>query len=598
MKLFWRVYLWLFLAAVAAFLAAGWQANRSMRKVYRDQVEMELLSQANWVASELQRTSRLPTAERVDAQCKEWGRLARQRVTVVFPDGRVMGDSDSNPEHMENHGNRPEIQAALAGKTGYSERFSDTLRRTLVYVAVPVEKQGKVAAVVRVSMPMADIQHTLDAAYREVGMGMAGAAVLFALVASVLVRRISRPLEDMRHAAERISQGDLRARVEVLTGGEEMRSLGRTLNQMAEQLGNRMETITQQSNELKAVFGSMSEGVLAVDVGGRVLNWNDAAAQLFRFSGGQARGQALEAVVRNPDLLKFVNGVQNTRQNSEMEIQLDGERTIRLHGTTLEDAAGKMMGVLVVMGDTTRLKRLEKMRQDFVSNVSHELKTPITALRGCVETLMDSDRNDREEDGRFIAMMGRQVDRLWAIVGDLLSLSRLEHEGQTGRILLESGPIREVLRRAAGNFSRAAEAKKVAVVVECSEGLVSHINAALLEQAVGNLIDNAIKYGAEGCRVEVSAECVQGKGIWIRVKDDGPGIEQRHLSRIFERFYRVDQARSRSLGGTGLGLAIVKHIAQAHGGSVGVESTPGKGSVFTIRLAARKCDEGTSQTGS
>ncbi len=587
MKLFWRVYAWLLLAAAVAFWAAGLQANRAIRRVYRDQVEMELLSQARWVAGELQEDPRLWFQEGVDAACKEWGRRARQRVTVILPDGRVVGDSNSNPANMENHGNRPEIQEALTGQVGYSERFSDTLRRMLLYVAVPVEAEQSVVAVVRTSLPLADIHQTLDAAYREVGVGFAGAAVLFAWVASILVRRISRPLEEMRHAAERMAQGDLRARVEVRTGGVEMRSLGRTLNQMAEQLGTRMQTITQQSNELKAVFASMSEGVLAVDADGRVLNWNDAAAQLLGFSGGQARGQALEEVVRNPNLQAFVRGVQALKHDAELEIQLDGDRYIRLHGTTLEDAAGDMMGVLVVMGDTTRLKRLEKMRQDFVANVSHELKTPITALRGCVETLMDSERKDLEEDSRFIAMMGRQVDRLWAIVGDLLSLSRLEHDGQTGRIPLEVGPIREVLRRAAGNFARAAEAKKISVVVECPEGAMALLNAALLEQAVGNLIDNAIKYGPEGCHVEVSAACVQGQGIWIRVKDDGPGIEQRHLSRIFERFYRVDQARSRSLGGTGLGLAIVKHIAQAHGGTVGVESTPGKGSVFTVRLPAR-----------
>ena len=587
MKLFWRVYLWLFLAAAVAFLAAGGQANRSVRKVYRDQVQMELLSQAQWAANELRQNARLPPAERVDAQCKEWGRLTRQRVTVVFPDGRVMGDSNSNPEQMENHGTRVEIQDALKGRTGSSERFSDTLRRTMLYVAVPVEKQGRIVAVVRTSMPLADIRRTLRAAYREVGAGMAGAAVLFALVASVLVRRISRPLEEMRQAAERMAQGDLNARVEILTGGDEMRSLGRTLNQMAEQLGTRLQTITQQSNELKAVFASMSEGVLAVDANGYVLNWNEAASRLLGFGGGQARGQALEEVVRNQELQRFVKAVQASGQDVEMEIQLDGDRTLRVHGTALEDAGGRRMGVLAVMGDTTRLKRLEKMRQDFVANVSHELKTPITALRGCVETLMESEQRDWAEDRRFIAMMGRQVERLWAIVGDLLSLSRLEHEGQAGRILLEAGPVREVLRRAAGNYARAAESKKAALVVECPEGLVLPINAALLEQAVGNLIDNAIKYGAEGCRVEVSAEGVQGQEVWIRVKDDGPGIEQRHLPRIFERFYRVDQARSRALGGTGLGLAIVKHIAQAHGGTVGVESTPGRGSVFSIRLPYR-----------
>lgn len=583
MKLFWRVYLWLFAAALAAFLLAGQYANRSLRRVYGEQVAADLRTQADWLASELGMTARLPAFERVDARCKELGRLAPLRVTVVLPDGRVIGDSTADPAAMENHADRPEIRSALGGAVGKSERFSDTLRRTLAYLAVPVVRDGKVVAAVRTSMPLAEIDRTLAAATREVRVGVLAAAALFALLASVLVRRVTRPLETMRAAAERMAAGDLQARVEVASGGAEMRSLGRALNLLAAELGTRMETITQQSNELKATFASMSEGVLAVDAAGRVLNLNAAAAALLGIERESARGRALEEIVRQPDLQRFLREELATGRNAEGEIELAGDRTLRLHGTTLEDAAGRRIGALAVFSDTTRLKRLEKMRQDFVANVSHELKTPITALRGSVETLADPERKDRSDDARFLAMIGRQVERLWAIVGDLLSLSRLEHDGQNGRILLEPGPIRDVLRRAAGNFAKAAEAKRIVVATECPDDLVAPINAALLEQAVGNLIDNAIKYGSEGMPVDVSAT-VEAAGLAIRVADAGPGIEQRHLARIFERFYRVDQARSRALGGTGLGLAIVKHIAQAHGGTVAVESTPGRGSIFTIRL--------------
>jgi two-component system phosphate regulon sensor histidine kinase PhoR len=319
-----------------------------------------------------------------------------------------------------------------------------------------------------------------------------------------------------------------------------------------------------------------------VDLHGQVLHFNAAAARLLLLDEPQSRGRVLAEMVRQPELMKFIRDIQAAGQAAETAMQLPGERFVRLHGTPLEDAAGRNIGVLVVLSDTTRLQRLEKMRQDFVANVSHELKTPITALRGGVETLLDSNRS--EEDRHFIQMMGRQVERLGAIVNDLLSLSRLEHDEQNNRVPLERGPIRDVLRRAAGNFARAAETKRVTVTVDCPEGLAAPINAALLEQAVGNLIDNAIKYSGPGTRVGVSADTVNGNGLAIRVQDNGPGIEQRHLPRIFERFYRVDQARSRALGGTGLGLAIVKHIAQAHGGMVAVESTPGTGSVFTIRL--------------
>ncbi len=586
MKLFWRVYLWLFAAAMAAFLLAGVLADRTIRTVYREQVAAELQGQAEWMAGELGMNARLPAYDRLDARCKEAGRLAQIRVTAVLADGRVVGDSDAEPSAMENHGNRPEIREALAGGVGKSERFSDTQRRRLSYLAVPVRRDGKVVAAVRTSMPLADIDRALAATSRRVGLGVLAAAALFALAASVLVRQVSRPLEEMRSAAERMAGGDLRARVEVTTGGEEMRALGRALNRMGEQLGARMETITQQSNELKAVFGSMTEGVLAVDADGRVLNLNTAAAALLGVAPEQARGRMLEEVARHPDLQKFMQGVLASGQDAEGEIQLADERNLRLHGTTLEDAAGRRIGALAVISDTTKLKQLEKMRQDFVANVSHELKTPITALRGSVETLLDPERQDHGDDAHFIAMIGRQVERLWAIVGDLLSLSRLEHDGRSGRIPLEPGPLGDVLRRAAGNFAKAAEARRIAVSTECPEGLMATINAALLEQAVGNLIDNAIKYGGEGAQVAVTASA-DGAGLAIQVRDTGPGIEQRHLGRIFERFYRVDSARSRALGGTGLGLAIVKHIAQAHGGTVGVESTPGKGSVFTIRLPKR-----------
>lgn len=586
MNLFWRVYLWLFAAAMVTFLLAGLQADRTIRRVYREQVAGELLAQADWMAGELGMNTRLPAYDRVDARCKEVGRVAHVRVTVVLPDGRVVGDSDMDPATMENHANRPEIQEAVAGRTGKSERFSDTLRRMLSYLAVPVQRDGKVVAVVRTSMPLASIDRALASASRQVGLGVLAAAALFALVASGLVRRFSRPLEDMRVAAERMAGGDLRPRVEVKTGGEEMRALGRALNRMGEQLGARLELITQRSNELKAVFSSMSEGVLAVDANDRVLHLNAAAALLLGVAPDQARGRALEEVVRLPDLQKFVQGVLASGQDTEEEILLADGRTLRLHGTTLEDAAGRRIGALAVISDTTKLKQLEKMRQDFVANVSHELKTPITALRGSVETLLDPDRQDRSDDGHFIAMIGRQVERLWAIVGDLLSLSRLEHDGRNGKIPLEPGSVGDVLRRAAGNFAKASEAKRITVSVEYPPGLMATMNAALLEQAVGNLIDNAIKYSGEGAQVTVAA-AVSDEGLAIQVRDTGPGIEQRHLARIFERFYRVDSARSRALGGTGLGLAIVKHIAQAHGGSVGVESMPGKGSLFTIRLPKR-----------
>jgi two-component system phosphate regulon sensor histidine kinase PhoR len=584
MRMLWRIFISFFVCTLLALAVTAWYANRSLRGFYQEEVASDLASRASLLAREL--VPHFSGAEWVDVDrhCKEFGRLTQTRVTVVLPDGKVIGDSGENPSLMDDHGNRPEIVEALRGQTGKSVRFSDTMRRTLMYVAIPVRQDAAVVGVVRASVPLSMIDWTLRAVYRHVAMGGLLAAVLFALVAFYLARRMTRPLDDMRRTAERLAAGDLGARV-ALPEGVEFVGLARTLNQMAAQLGERMTTITRQHDQQQAVFTSMVEGVLAVDAGGRILDLNAAAARLLDLSADQARGRSIQEAVRNLDLQKFISDTVTDGGPAEAEIVLYGneERFLQLHGTALADSTGRKFGVLVVLNDITRVKRLETVRQDFVANVSHELKTPITALRGCVETLSDRSHRTPEDDERFIAMMGRQVERLSAIVEDLLSLSRIEHDAQHKRIPLEMGPIGDVIRRAAQSHARSADAKGITLDVECEGDLTAPINAALLEQAVGNLIDNAIKYSGGRTRVAVHA-APQGCDVEIRVTDEGPGIERKHLSRIFERFYRVDQARSRALGGTGLGLAIVKHIVLAHGGSVSVDSTPGQGSTFTIRI--------------
>jgi two-component system phosphate regulon sensor histidine kinase PhoR len=584
MRLLWRIYVCFFISTLVALAATAWYANYSLQRFYQEQVASELLIRAKVLAGELGSESLAERADQVDKHCQDFGRLTETRVTVILPDGRVIGDSDHDSTTMENHINRPEIATALTGQIGRSERFSDTMRRTLMYLAIPVRQNGKVVAVVRSSLPLSVIGLTLHTVYRHVAFGGMIVAISFAVVAFYLSRRISQPLDDMRWIAERLARGDLKARV-ALPKGEEMQSLARTLNQMAAQLNERMETITRKSDEQKAVFSSMVEGVLAVDGDGRIMDLNAAAMRLLDLTTEEVRGRSIQEIVRNPDLQKFMTDTLSAGSPAEAEIVLYGndERFLQLHGTTLTDPAGKKLGALVVLNDITRLKRLETVRRDFVANVSHELKTPITALKGCVETLSDAAGRTPEDDARFIAMMGRQVERLGAIVEDLLSLSRIEHDAEHRRIPLESKPVCEVLRRAAQVFARTAEARNIDISVVCAGDLIAPINAPLLGQAVGNLIDNAVKYSGEHTRVTVRGT-LEVNDIEIRVTDEGPGIEKKHLSRIFERFYRVDQARSRALGGTGLGLAIVKHIVLAHNGQVSVESTPGQGSSFIILI--------------
>jgi two-component system phosphate regulon sensor histidine kinase PhoR len=319
----------------------------------------------------------------------------------------------------------------------------------------------------------------------------------------------------------------------------------------------------------------------------RILNLNPGAGRIFGLIPENARGRTLLELSRNNDLLHFTSSALSATAPIESEIVIHDPdaRFLQAHGSVLRDGQGRSIGAVVVLNDVTALRRLETVRRDFVANVSHELKTPITSIKGFVETLLEGAMADPQEAERFLRIVQRQADRLHAIIEDLLNLSRIERDAEAGDIALEAGAVRAVLIAAVQSCETQARARGIRIEWDCDPGLTAWINAALLEQAVINLIDNAVKYSPDGGAVRVDA-ALQDAGIVIRVTDEGQGIEAKHLPRLFERFYRVDKARSRKLGGTGLGLAIVKHIAQAHRGIVTVESTPGAGSVFSIQFPA------------
>jgi two-component system phosphate regulon sensor histidine kinase PhoR len=354
---------------------------------------------------------------------------------------------------------------------------------------------------------------------------------------------------------------------------------------MAEQLYERMQIVIRQRNEQEAMLSSMVEGVIAVDTDARLISLNRAAARLFHLSAEATEGRMLHEIIRNAPLLEFVDTVLATRKSDEAELTMfeKEEKYLQVHGTVLHDAQGRGIGALFVLNDITRIRRLESVRRDFVANVSHELKTPVTSVKGFVETLLDGAMDDRETAMRFLKIISRHSDRLQAIIEDLLSLSRLEQEEDKRKLTRETSALRTILDSAVQACDLKASEKNITISLDCPADIAVTVNTALLEQAIINLIDNAIKYSDDGERVEATAAVV-GDELQIKIIDEGSGIPEEHLNRLFERFYRVDKARSRELGGTGLGLAIVKHIAQIHGGFPTVESVPGRGSTFTIHL--------------
>ncbi|MCC6680173.1 MAG: PAS domain-containing protein [Phycisphaeraceae bacterium] len=414
-------------------------------------------------------------------------------------------------------------------------------------------------------------------------------AALFGGAMLVILVLLSRSLKQLRAGATRFAQGDLSQRV-VVTGPLQVSALAESLNAMAAQLDDRLNAVVQQRNELGAVLGSMVEGVLAIDHEQNILSLNPAAADLLGLDPLTTIGRSILECIRNPALQQFVAHTLDQDAAVQAEIAIrpahsdaDDDRLLEVQSAILRDAAGRRIGAVIVLHDVTQLRRLENVRREFVANVSHEVKTPVSAIKAAVETLLDTEGERGGESKRFLEMILRQADRLAAIVDDLLALARIEQSAEQITAELSSGRIAPVLMSARETCQANADQRQMQMDLECESNLSARINARLLEQAVVNLLDNAIKYSPVGSRIRLCGRRADSEVI-IEVMDEGRGIEPQHLPRLFERFYRTDKARSRALGGTGLGLSIVKHIAEAHGGRVSVESRINKGSTFRIHL--------------
>jgi two-component system phosphate regulon sensor histidine kinase PhoR len=365
---------------------------------------------------------------------------------------------------------------------------------------------------------------------------------------------------------------------------EEIRALAETLNTMASQLKTRISTIMRQRNELGAMLSSMLEAVIVLDTRLLIKTMNPAAVSLIHKSLDEAIGRSILEVVRNSELHDFSQRVLSNGETLEESVVLYDTVPcyLQAHGTVIRSERGDVEGVLLVMNDITRLKQLENMRKDFVANVSHELKTPITSIKGFVETLQDGALEDAERARHFLSIINRHADRLNAIIDDLLILSKIE-DNPTRQISFNRHRLAEVVESALQVCEHQAYRRDIRLVPTCPPEFYAEINPILMEQALVNLVDNAIKYSNPGSTVEVRVLAKESYYV-VSIVDSGCGIPERDLPRIFERFYRVDKARSRSLGGTGLGLAIVKHIAIIHGGEVTVDSDEGVGSVFSLIL--------------
>lgn len=584
--LIWHIFPSYMLVILAALLAITGYSTRAIHTFYLERITGDLEVRARVMGPFFVEALESGVTEEINALCRDTGQNINTRITMIRPDGQVLGDTEEDPESMDNHAQRQEVKEALISGRGAEVRYSETLKRNMVYVALPLTVEDRIVGIIRVSVASDPIRASLIAVHARTALVGVIAAAFAAVISWSVTRRIGRALEEMKQGAERFAQGDFSRKVS-RPSSLEMASLADTLNQMARQLNDRIRTVISQRNLQEAVLSSMVEGVLAVDKEQHVISMNDAAARLLGVNPEMVQGQPISEVLNNLPLQDFVGQAMTSTTPSEGEFVLRDheQQVIQVHGAVLRDAHGEGIGAVVVLNDVTRLRRLERVRRDFVANVSHELRTPITSIKGFVETLLDGALDNPEDARRFLDIVMKQADRLNAILGDLLTLSRIEEGEEKVSIVLEAGSVVGVLNAAVQLCETKAAEKDIVIDLDCDAAIRACINPPLLEQALANLVDNAIKYSEHGAKIRVGAG-QQESDVVVFVEDHGCGIPREHLPRLFERFYRVDKARSRSLGGTGLGLSIVKHIAKAHGGRVSVSSAPGQGSIFRIHMPA------------
>jgi two-component system phosphate regulon sensor histidine kinase PhoR len=514
------------------------------------------------------------------------GKQTHTRLTMITVDGRVLADSDletlDDVLQMEDHRHRPEILAALRDGQGYAQRYSPTVEELQFYYASRVDRGGNPLGVARASLPMKTIQGEAKRGRMRVWAFTAVVAAMTLGGTSYLLTRITKPLSTLTYAVQRMSAGHLGEHVAV-ANRDEIGMLGQAFNSMSDDLLERVGELRQRGDQLAAVLGGMVEGVIAVDRRARVMFANDAAGRQFDFEVDQAHGRPLLNLIRDETLHQAVNKAMASGDVVTTEIERyspSSSSALAVHATPLPGSP--CPGVVLVLYDVTRLRRLESLRQEFVANVSHELKTPLSSIKAYAETLRAGAIHDDEHNLQFLQRIEDQADRLHQLIMDMLSLARIE-SGEHG-FEIDDVDVYEAVAACLQEHQPAAEAGQIELRIEPpDEPLMVRADDEAVRQILENLISNAIKYTPHAGRVTVRWRQHENRAL-IEVSDTGIGIEAAHLDRLFERFYRVDKARSRQLGGTGLGLSIVKHLTQFFGGNVGVRSVVGQGSTFWVVL--------------
>lgn len=583
-----RTRLTLIMIAMIALsvIAAGLFMVKTFKENHINALEDNMVREMQIISAKMEwKTGQLSTLYNYySSEAKELKHYTGARVTFIRNDGIVLGDSDGDPKEMDNHLNRVEVMEALESGTGRAIRASETVKQNMMYVAIPVKVVPDQAPdVIRLAMSLKEV----DESIRNLTMLMvAGLMVLFliaALISFRLALGLTRPLEQITRVAKRIKNMDYQARVKVAKQ-DEIGELGNAINAMADSLQVQMTRIQQNENQLESVLDNMINGIVMIDRSGKIVLMNRRAEEALGFSARELVGRHYAEAKQQYELSQMIQEGLESKQHLREEITFyfPEERLLELNLVPIHPEGNEFTGVLLVLQDVSAIRRLERMRSEFVANVSHELKTPITAVKGFAETLLGGAVSDEETARSFLQIIYDESDRLNRLIGDILELSKIESR----RVPLVFSPVEvdTFTHKSVKLMESEAARKSIELSMSIEPGLYVEADEDRLRQIIMNLISNGINYTPEGGRVSLKIESLGDDYIRIQISDSGIGIPKKDLPRIFERFYRVDKARSRSSGGTGLGLSIVKHLVELHKGTISVTSSVGVGSTFTIEL--------------
>jgi len=570
---------------IVGFLVAFVLATLLVQQQYKNEFTKRLDATLTVLATQTDVIKADPDAcaERVSKELAQTGQ--QMRISIIALDGTVIGDSEEESIN-QNHLNRPEIQQALKNGRGYDTRASQSISTRFYYAAVYV----KGAFFIRAALPLVDLDAVMQKLWLFDFLGMLLGIALVCAVTWWLVSRVSKPLNELTHATQKIADGDYSSRVSE-TYKDEIGELACSFNRMSDNTQNAVVQLQSKQNQLEGVLQGMDDGVLAVNNQNQILFLNQSARRLLNCSS-LSDGKLLDGNLLIGKIANIMKKVmeQNGTANETVTIGSQNEKQFTVYAAPIEDKASK--AALAVISDVTRVRKLEQLRSEFVANVTHELKTPLTSIRGSIELLKSADR-DEETREYFYDILDIEAERLHHLIDDMLVLSQIENAREDPSV--RRCNVNEELRNTVKRLTPVAEKCKVTMELDADSTLFVACSPTRLEQLFGNLIENAVKYNKEGGQVVITARG-QRKMAIIRIKDTGIGIAPEHINRLFERFYRVDTSRSRAIGGTGLGLSIVKHLATLYNGDVSVESTVGVGSTFTIRLPLMQGDSEAERT--